>query len=145
MRKRERDKKILVTGGAGFIGSHLVDRLLNEKNNVVVLDNFNDYYLPQIKRNNIKAFLGNSDFKLIEKDIRDNLDDVFTGSKIDLIVHLEARAGVRALNKDPVLYKGIYVLGKTNLLGCCRKYNIKKFIFGSLSSVYGVTSRVPFS
>ena len=135
---------VLVTGGAGFIGSHLVERLLKEGKEVVVIDDFNDYYSPQIKRNNIKKFLNNSCFKLIEEDIRNNLRYVFQKHSIDQIVHLAARAGVRASLKDPQLYHDVNVGGTVNLLECCKEFGIKKFIFGSSSSVYGVTSKIPF-
>lgn len=129
---------ILVTGGAGFIGSHLVERL----DDVVVIDDFNDYYSPEIKRRNITRVLNK--IKLYERDIRDNLDDIFKDNKISMVVHLAARAGVRASLNDPVLYNSVNVLGTVNLLESCRRYGVKKFIFGSSSSVYGVTSTVPF-
>lgn len=135
---------ILVTGGAGFIGSHLVERLIKEGKEVIVIDDFNDYYSPQIKRNNIKGFLNNSRFKLIEEDIRNDLKSVFQKHSIDQIVHLAARAGVRASLKDPQLYHDVNVGGTVNLLECCKEFGIKKFIFGSSSSVYGVTSKIPF-
>lgn len=135
---------ILVTGGAGFIGSHLVERLLNQGKEVVVIDDFNDYYSPEIKRNNIADAAKNQRFKLIEKDIRDNLDDVFQKNGISLVIHIAARAGVRPSLIDPLLYNSVNVLGTANLLECCKKYGVKKFIFASSSSVYGVTSKLPF-
>lgn len=136
---------ILVTGGAGFIGSHLVQRLLSDGKEVVVIDNFNDYYSPKIKRDNIKEFLKNPKFRLVEKDIRDDLEEVFQKYSIEQIVHLAARAGVRASLENPQLYNEVNVLGTVNLLECCKKFGINKFIFGSSSSVYGVTSKIPFT
>lgn len=135
---------ILVTGGAGFIGSHLVERLLKEGNEVVVIDNFNDYYPPQIKRNNIKGCIKNPRFRLIETDIRNNLKQIFQANSIDQVIHLAARAGVRASLENPQLYHDVNVLGTVNLLECCKEFDIKRFIFGSSSSVYGVTSDIPF-
>lgn len=137
--------KFLVTGGAGFIGSHLVKRLLDDKNEVIVIDDFNDYYSPEIKKNNIKDFLHNKNFKLFKTDIRDNLENVFKNNKIEMVIHLAARAGVRPSLKDPVLYNSVNVLGTTNLLECCKKYNINKFLFASSSSVYGLNSKLPFN
>lgn len=136
---------ILITGGAGFIGSHLVKQLIDAGKDVVVLDNFNNYYDPQLKRNNIKEYQNNPKFTLIEKDIRDDLSDIFKTCSISQIVHLAARAGVRASLEDPQLYNDVNVLGTINLLECCREYGIKKFIFGSSSSVYGVNSKTPFT
>lgn len=131
---------ILVTGGAGFIGSHLVERLLDR--DVVIIDDFNNSYPTEIKRRNINNVLNK--IKVVERDIRDNLDEVFTQNKISTVIHLAARAGVRASLQDPMLYNSVNVLGTLNLLESCKKYGIKKFIFGSSSSVYGVTSRLPF-
>lgn len=129
---------ILVTGGAGFIGSHLVERLKD----VIVIDDFNDYYSPEIKRRNISSVLDK--IKLYQRDIRENLDDIFQENKISIVIHLAARAGIRASLQDPMLYNSVNVLGTLNLLECCKKYGVKKFIFGSSSSVYGITSRLPF-
>lgn len=136
---------ILITGGAGFIGSHLTDRLLQQGGKVIVIDNFNDYYDPRIKRNNIAAALRDPNFILWEKDIREDLDQVFGDNSINTIIHLAARAGVRASLEDPLLYNSVNVLGTANLLEYCRKFNVRRFIFGSSSSVYGINSRVPFA
>lgn len=129
---------ILITGGAGFIGSHLIERL----EDVIVIDDFNNYYPPQIKRRNISGVLDK--VRLYERDIRDNLDDIFQKHNISLVIHLAARAGVRGSLKDPILYNSVNVLGTLNLLECCKRYNVKRFIFASSSSVYGVTSHLPF-
>jgi len=137
--------KILVTGGAGFIGSHLTERLLAEGHEVVVMDNFNDYYSPAIKRNSIKNAQKNSKFTLIEMDIQDDLNGVFKKYNFETIVHLAARAGVRPSLVDPLLYHKVNVDGTVNVLECSKTYGVKKFIFGSSSSVYGTNSKVPFN
>lgn len=147
-------RTILVTGGAGFIGSHLSERLLKEKYKVLVIDNFNNYYDPKIKRNNIEEVkktcieynIPLSNYKVFEGDIRDNkfLKEVFS-NKIDLIIHLAAMAGVRSSIKNPKLYYDVNITGTVNLLERCRKSNIKQFIFASSSSVYGNNEKVPFS
>jgi UDP-glucuronate 4-epimerase len=141
-------KHILITGGAGFIGSHLVDRLLAEGEwSITVVDDFNDFYAPSIKRANTEAHLSNPQFKLIEADIRDRdaLERAFTGAKYDCVVHLAARAGVRPSLKEPRLYLETNVNGTLNLLELARKNAIGQFVFGSSSSVYGVNPKVPFS
>jgi UDP-glucuronate 4-epimerase len=138
--------KVLVTGAAGFIGSHLSERLLAEGRSVVGLDNFNDFYDPKIKRNNIKDCLKNKNFHLVEADIRDrNACDKAIGDGIDIIVHLAARAGVRPSIAQPLLYADVNVNGTVVLLESAKKYKISKFIFGSSSSVYGNNKKVPFS
>jgi UDP-glucuronate 4-epimerase len=139
--------KILVTGGAGFIGSHLCQSLLSQGQEVVTVDDFNDFYSPQIKRDNIKEQLDNQGFKLYEVDIRDYgcLQKVFEKENLSVVVHLAARAGVRPSLKDPLLYEDVNVRGTLNLLELCRLHEIKNFIFGSSSSVYGINSKVPFS
>lgn len=145
---RERQKQILVTGGAGFIGSHLVERLLAEKSwRVVVVDDFNDFYNPQIKRQNVTAHLVNENYKLVEADIRDRhaLETVFDENNFDVIVHLAARAGVRPSLAEPVLYTETNITGTINLLELARQHNVKQFVFGSSSSVYGTNAKVPFN
>jgi len=141
-------KNILVTGGAGFIGSHLVDRLLAEKRwRVVVVDDFNDFYDPSVKRANVSGHLENSAYRLVEVDIRDRagLISLFDEMSFDVIVHLAARAGVRPSLKEPQLYAETNINGTLNLLELARESNIKQFVFGSSSSVYGVNAKVPFS
>ncbi|MGI8544075.1 MAG: GDP-mannose 4,6-dehydratase [Aridibacter sp.] len=142
------EKNILVTGGAGFIGSHLVRHLLAEDVwNVCVVDNFNDFYSPEIKRKNIASFLNNPHFNLYENDICDDesLRAIFADNKFDVIVHLAARAGVRPSLEQPKLYAETNILGTLNLLELAREFEIKQFIFGSSSSVYGENCKVPFS
>lgn len=147
-------RTILVTGGAGFIGSHLCEALLKEGNRILVIDNFNNFYDPSIKRNNIgeikKTCVDNnidlSNFKVYEGDIRDTkfLEEVFS-NKIDSIMHLAAMAGVRPSIVDPALYYDVNITGTLNLLEKCKENNIKQFVFASSSSVYGNNEKVPFS
>lgn len=138
--------KVLVTGAAGFIGSHLSERLLAEGRQVVGVDNFDDFYDPQIKRRNIETCLKNKNFQLLEADIRDGdaMDKAMSGG-VDIIVHLAARAGVRPSIERPLLYANVNVNGTMVLLEAAKKNKIGRFIFGSSSSVYGNTEKVPFS
>jgi UDP-glucuronate 4-epimerase len=141
-------KNILITGGAGFIGSHLVDRLLSEGGwQITVVDDFNDFYDPAIKRENIRARLANPDYRLVEADIRHpgDLERAFDGPAFDCIVHLAARAGVRPSLKEPRLYVETNINGTLNLLELARTHGVKQFVFGSSSSVYGMNAKVPFS
>ena len=141
-------RNVLVTGGAGFIGSHLVARLLGEGRwRVVVVDDFNDFYDPALKRRNVSAHLGREGFALREADIRDRaaLDPVFRETKFDVIVHLAARAGVRPSLAEPVLYTETNVNGTVNLLELARAHGVGQFVFGSSSSVYGENEKVPFA
>jgi UDP-glucuronate 4-epimerase len=140
--------KILVTGGAGFIGSHLVDRLLGDgAARITVVDNFNDFYDPAIKRENIAAHVQRDDFELVEADIADPqiINDLFVRSEFDCVVHLAARAGVRPSLQDPLAYEETNVRGTFTLLEAARRTGVPRFIFGSSSSVYGINSKVPFS
>ncbi len=139
---------ILVTGGAGFIGSHLVDRLLTEGSaRVTVADNFNDFYDPAIKRENVAAHLERDDFKLVEADITDSraMNDLFSRARFDCVVHLAARAGVRPSLAEPLAYEQTNVRGTFTLLEAARRNEVPRLIFGSSSSVYGVNSSLPFS
>jgi UDP-glucuronate 4-epimerase len=141
-------KSILVTGGAGFIGSHLVDRLLSEGDwRITVVDDFNDFYSPAIKRDNIREHLANQNYKLVEADVRDNvaLEIAFADTNFDCIVHLAARAGVRPSLNEPQLYVETNINGTMNLLELARKRGVKQFVFGSSSSVYGVNEKIPFA
>ncbi len=139
--------KILVTGGAGFIGSHLVERLLEQGREVVCLDDFNDTYDPAIKRKNISSVIDNPLFTLVEGDIRNKnlLQEICREHQFGTIVHLAARAGVRESMKDPLLYEEVNCLGTLNLLELARHRGIRHFVFGSSSSIYGVNTKVPFS
>jgi UDP-glucuronate 4-epimerase len=138
--------KVLITGAAGFIGSHLSERLLDDGLMVVGLDNFDDFYNPQIKRQNIRGCLKNKNFKLIEADIRDSAAvDKTVGGGIEIIVHLAAKAGVRPSIEKPLLYADVNINGTMVLLEAAKKHKVNKFIFGSSSSVYGNNKKVPFS
>jgi UDP-glucuronate 4-epimerase len=138
--------KVLVTGAAGFIGSHLCDRLLGDGFLVVGVDNFDDFYEPQIKRHNIAGCLENENFELVEGDIRDRaaMNDV-VGRGVDVIVHLAAKAGVRPSIDQPLLYADVNINGTGVLLEAAKEQGIVKFIFASSSSVYGNNEKVPFS
>ncbi len=141
-------KNLLITGGAGFIGSHLVDKLLTENNcRVAVVDNFNDFYSPATKRANIAGHLTNPRFKLYEADIccPETMRRVFAENRFDAIVHLAAWAGVRPSLLNPRLYADVNINGTLNLLELAREFAVKQFVFGSSSSVYGINCRVPFS
>jgi UDP-glucuronate 4-epimerase len=140
-------KNILVTGGAGFIGSHLVDSLLAEGVwRVTVLDDFNDFYSPEVKRENVRAHLRSDSYRLIEADIRDRarLEEVFNEGVFDCVVHLAARAGVRPSLSEPLLYTETNINGTLNLLEMARARGVRQFVFGSSSSVYGINAKVPF-
>lgn len=141
-------KNILVTGGAGFIGSHLVDRLLAEGDwRVTVVDDFNDFYAPEVKRANVRAHLQSASYRLFEADIRDGarLEEVFKEERFECVVHLAARAGVRPSLAEPMLYTETNINGTLNLLELARAYEVKQFVFGSSSSIYGINAKVPFS
>ncbi|QQS34336.1 MAG: SDR family NAD(P)-dependent oxidoreductase [Acidobacteriota bacterium] len=141
-------RNILVTGGAGFIGSHLVDRLLAEGGwQITVVDDLNDFYSPEIKHSNIAEHLKRPEYKFIEADIRDEdaMAKVFASEKFDVIAHLAARAGVRPSLSEPKIYAETNINGTLNLLELCREHGIKQFVFGSSSSVYGINQKVPFA
>ncbi len=137
---------VLVTGGAGFIGSHICENLLTKHYKVICLDNFDPYYAPGLKRNNIMRCLNKNCFKLIEMDVRDKkrLNSLFRDESIEKIIHLAARPGVRSSLENPVIYEEINVRGTLNLLELSRKYEIDNFVFISSSSVYGNNNRIPF-
>jgi len=140
---------IIVTGGAGFIGSHLCERLLTDRVKVICLDNFDSFYDSTIKIRNVEGVKKKSPelFELVTGDIRnpEHLKGVFQKSKIDLVVHLAARAGVRPSISDPLLYQDVNIRGTIVLLESCKAHGIKNFIFASSSSVYGENQRVPFT
>jgi len=139
--------RILVTGGAGFIGSHLCDRLLDQGREVLILDSFNDFYDPEIKRANVKPLLVRGGCSLVEGDIRDRaaVERVFSEFRPQAIVHLAAMAGVRPSIEKPLYYYDINVTGTAVLLDAARRFPVDHFVFGSSSSVYGVNDRLPFS
>ncbi len=137
----------MVTGGAGFIGSHLVDSLLEKGERVVVIDDFNDFYDPMLKWENIKGASMYQDFLLYEGDIRDKelIERVFDENHIDCVCHIAARAGVRPSLADPILYEDVNCMGTLNILEAVKTRSLKNFVFASSSSVYGINSKVPFS
>lgn len=136
---------VLLTGGAGFIGSHVVDRLLTDGCQVTVVDNFDDFYSPAIKRRNIAPHLDHPSYTLVDEDIRDveALRRRLTG-EYDVIVHIAARAGVRPSIEQPLLYQDVNVRGTHNLLELAREWKVPHFVFASSSSVYGVDPNVPW-
>ncbi len=138
---------LLITGGAGFIGSNLARRRLDRGDRVTILDNFNDFYDPAIKRRNIASFLEQPEFRLVEGDIRDQdlVDRVFAEGEFDGVIHLAARAGVRPSLQEPVLYEEVNCIGTLHLLEAARRHGPKIFLFGSSSSVYGINRKVPFA
>jgi UDP-glucuronate 4-epimerase len=140
---------ILVTGGAGFIGSHLCERLLSDGVKVICLDNFDSFYDPNIKIRNVEGVKKKSPelFELITGDIRnpEHSKGIFQQNQIDFVVHLAARAGVRPSISDPLLYQDVNIRGTVVLLESCKAHGIKNFIFASSSSVYGENQRVPFT
>ncbi len=138
--------KVLVTGAAGFIGSHLAEKLVRRGDEVVGLDNFNDYYDPAIKRNNEKRLLKYAPFKMLETDIRDRpiILEIFEQEKFDAVAHLAALAGVRPAVKYPDLYIEVDYNGTQNLMDAARFNKVGNFVFASTSSVYGNTERIPF-
>lgn len=139
---------ILITGGAGFIGSHLAQRLLSEDRfNLAIIDDLNDFYSPLLKRRNLELLASVGDFRFYQVDIRsaEPLRAAFSEFRPDIIVHLAARAGVRPSLEEPFLYTETNVNGTLNLLEMARLANVKQFIFGSSSSVYGINGKIPFS
>ena len=143
---------ILVTGCAGFIGSHTTQALLKQGYQVIGIDNLNDYYNPTWKKQNLERFNHEDHFTFNRLDIRDqdSLAQIFQeqkeqGQPIQKILHLAARAGVRPSIKDPLLYEAVNVRGTLNLLELAREYTVPHFIFASSSSVYGNQDKIPFS
>ncbi|MFC5703557.1 GDP-mannose 4,6-dehydratase [Cohnella faecalis] len=139
--------KILVTGGAGFIGSHLVDSMLADGHRVIVVDNFDPFYDRSIKERNIKQHLEFANYDLVEADIRnrETMFEIFNKYKPEVVVHLAAKAGVRPSLEDPLSYVEVNINGTVHLLDASVQYGVKKFIFASSSSVYGLNEKVPFS
>jgi UDP-glucuronate 4-epimerase len=139
-------KKFLVTGAAGFIGSHLCERLIANGHTVIGLDNFDLFYDRKAKESNIKSLLQSDKFKLIEGDIRDAdcVRSICRGG-IEIIVHLAAKAGVRPSVEDPAGFADVNINGTLVMLEAAKEFNIKKFIFASSSSVYGNNKKVPFA
>jgi UDP-glucuronate 4-epimerase len=145
-------EQIMVTGGAGFIGSHVCAKLLEEGYSVLCIDNLNEYYSPSIKKKNIEklekqAQSTKGTFIFYQVDFTDKqvIEKIFTKDKPTKVIHLGARAGVRPSLKDPQLYADVNIKGTLNLLESARKHNIQRFVFGSSSSVYGINKKIPFN
>lgn len=139
--------RVMLTGGAGFIGSHLAEALISSGAELSIIDNLDNFYSPSWKRQNLACISLRGEYELYEIDIRDfkKMEDLFVKERPDILIHLAARAGVRPSIDQPRLYEAVNVSGTLNLLQLCRKFRVPKFIFGSSSSVYGATSHVPFS
>jgi len=142
-------KTILVTGGAGFIGSHLCERLLSDRIKVIGLDNFDTFYDPTIKIRNAETIAKKFPdlFELVTGDIRnpEQVRGILQKDKVDFVVHLAARAGVRPSIAEPLLYQDVNIRGTIVLLEACREHGVENFVFASSSSVYGENQRVPFT
>lgn len=139
-------KTYLITGGAGFIGSSISDKLIKQGNKVVTIDNFCNFYNEKIKQNNIKPLIKNNNFKIYKKDIRDRqaLNKIFDENNIDIVIHLAAMAGVRPSIENPILYQEVNCLGTQNILEEMKVHDVKKLVMASSSSVYGNCKEVPF-
>ena len=139
-------KKYFITGSAGFIGSHLVDRLLDGGHSVISIDNFDDFYPREVKLQNISQASTNSNFELIEGDIRDTelLDKIFSENKFDVVIHLAAKAGVRPSIDNSAEYYDVNISGTVSLLEAMKRHNLKDLIFASSSSIYGNNKNIPF-
>ena len=139
-------KTYFITGGAGFIGSSLAEKLLNDGNKVVTIDNFCDFYNPKIKENNIKNLITNPNFKIYRDDIRnrEGIKKIFDENQIDIVMHLAAMAGVRPSIQNPILYQEVNCLGTQNILEEMKSHNCKNLVMASSSSVYGNCKEVPF-
>jgi UDP-glucuronate 4-epimerase len=137
---------VLVTGGAGFIGSHIVERLIARGDEVVVLDDLNNYYDPAIKERNLAGVAGQPGLHLVRGDIADEaaVGQAFAMSRIRAVVHLAARAGVRPSLSDPLLYERANIRGALQILEQSRREEVERVVFASSSSVYGLTSHTPF-
>jgi UDP-glucuronate 4-epimerase len=142
-----RGARILLTGGAGFIGSHVAETLIDEGAILTIVDNFDEFYDSRWKRANVGDLRNRGAFELIEADICDSeaMSRMFETVQPELVVHLAARAGIRPSLEQPLLYERVNVSGTLNLLELARRFKVTRFVFGSSSSVYGAASRAPFS
>jgi UDP-glucuronate 4-epimerase len=140
-------KRVLLTGGAGFIGSHVAEALLRGGARLAVVDNLDTFYSPSWKKANLESIRKIGAFEFFERDIcsADAMREVFASARPDSVIHLAARAGVRPSIEQPRLYEQVNVAGTVNLLDLCREFRVERLTFGSSSSVYGATSRAPFS
>src|SRR5216684_4319601 len=140
-------QKVILTGGAGFIGSHVAQALLNSGKQVTIVDNLDDFYPLTWKRENLRSIEETGSAHLFETDVRYALplSQVFEQTQPNLVIHLAAKAGVRPSIQSPDLYYDVNVRGTLNILQMCKQYGVSTLIFGSSSSVYGSSDRVPFS
>jgi len=140
-------RKVLLTGGAGFVGSHVAEALLSRGNSLAILDNLDDFYPPARKKANLEEVRRKGSFELFASDICDtsSLREVFAAFRPSAVIHLAARAGVRPSIEQPALYERVNVFGTLQLLDLAKKFGVEKFVYGSSSSVYGAASAVPFS
>jgi UDP-glucuronate 4-epimerase len=140
-------KRILLTGGAGFIGSHLAEALLRNQCQLGIVDNLDEFYSPAWKKANLESIRNIAPFDFFDQDIcaMDGMREIVARIQPDAIIHLAARAGVRPSIEHPRLYEHVNVSGTVNLLELCREFHVSRLIFGSSSSVYGASSRAPFS
>ena len=143
----KRSQRILLTGGAGFIGSHVAEALLRRGVQLWILDNLDEFYSPAWKKNNLENIRRLGSYEFFQVDICDTvpLRESLERARPDVVIHLAARAGVRPSMEKPNLYEQVNAAGTLNLLQTCRQLPVRKFLFGSSSSVYGATSRAPFS
>lgn len=139
--------RILLTGGAGFIGSHVAESLLKSGHALSIVDDLNDFYSPALKKQNIASIRGSGDFDFHELDIRNisRVQEIVAGFRPDAVIHLAARAGVRPSLEQPILYEEVNIHATMGLLEACRVSGVRKFVFASSSSIYGVTNHLPFS
>jgi len=139
--------KVLLTGGAGFIGSHLAEALLRRGSQLAIVDDLNDFYSPQRKEENLAEVRRSGDFEFVQLDIcnKEALRPIFERLRPDVVIHLAARAGVRPSLQEPALFERVNIAGTLNLLDLSREFHVPRFVFGSSSSVYGVAERVPFA
>ena len=139
--------QVLVTGGAGFIGSHVCEQLLKRGDQVIIVDELNDFYSPSIKKENLADIKKHGNYKFYQVDIcnKEQLKEIFIKEKPDSVIHLAARAGVRPSLSQPILYEQVNVIGTIHLLELCRQMPVSNFVFASSSSVYGINSKLPFS
>ena len=135
----------LITGAAGFIGSNLTERLISNNENIVCIDNFDDFYSPDIKKKNILSFEDKIPFYECDINDTDEVTDLIKNHNIEKIVHIAARPGVRQSLENPYLYNKINCIGTINLLDIAKNNNIKQFVFSSTSSIYGANKKTPFS
>jgi UDP-glucuronate 4-epimerase len=140
-------RKVLLTGGAGFVGSHVAEALLSRGNSLAILDNLDDFYPPARKKANLEEVRRKGSFEFFASDICDtsSLREVFAAFRPSAVIHLAARAGVRPSIEQPALYERVNVFGTLQLLDLAKKFGVEKFVYGSSSSVYGAASAVPFS